>query len=223
MTAIGLPPLGRFFMILGTMTLFGLMISATYLYADKDRIPLQSYALTLVIMPAIVSVIIIMVGSNFASALSLGGAFAVLRFRSAASDPKDIVYILFCMAIGLTGGLGLLLYAFSLTVCICVVMFLLQRIHFAAPKQTHRVLKIMIPEDFNYHHAFDDIFKKYTSKVIHEKIRTTDLGSLIELTFELTLTDEVNEKDFIDEIRTRNGNLPVVLFLRVSQTVTGWY
>jgi hypothetical protein len=221
-TALGLPPVGRFILIILAMVVCGLIVSVTYLFADKERIPSQSYALTLVILAPIVTIIVMMVGNNFASALSLGGAFALIRFRSVPSDPKDIAYVLFCMAIGLTGGIGLLFYAFGVTITLCLVMIALERFRFATPRRTRKTLKITIPENFNYQNAFEDIFEKYVTDVVQKKTRTTDVGSLFEITFDLTMSNDADEKAFIDELRTRNGNLPVVLVLGESQTVPVW-
>ena len=211
--AMDLPPLGWFVLIIISELAFGLIVSLTYLYSDKSRATLRSYALTLVILPAVVTIIVMMVVSNLAAAFSLAGAFALIRFRSVASEPKDIAYILFCMAIGLTGGIGLLLYALCVTVLLCAVMFTLERLCFAPPKRAIKTLKITIPENFNYQNAFDDIFERYAGGVALKRVRTTDLGSLFELTFELNMLGGADEKAFIDELRTRNGNLQIALSL----------
>ena len=211
--AADLPPVGQFMLIISAMIAVGLVIAVTYLFTDRYGTPSQSFALTLVILPSIVTIIIMMVGNNFASALSLGGAFAIIRFRSVAGDPKDIAYVLFCMAIGLTAGMGFMLYALCVMVLFCLVMFVLSWIKFAVPKSTRKILKITIPENFNYHNVFDDILKKFSTHVVYKRVRTTDLGSLFELTFVLTMADRADEKALIDELRVHNGNLPIVLVL----------
>jgi hypothetical protein len=218
-TALSLPSIGQFILILLSTVVFGFIVSVTYLFSDKHRTPLRSQALTLVIMPTIVTVIVMMVGSNLAAALSLGGAFAIIRFRSVASEPKDIAYILFCMAIGLTSGTGLMLYALCVTIALCLVMFVLERLRFAVLKRTFKTLKITIPENFNYQNAFDDIFQRYATDVVQKRVRTTDLGSLFEITFDVTMQNDVDEKAFIDELRARNGNLQVILVLGESNAM----
>ena len=213
-----LPPIGRFTLILITVSLYGLIVSMTYLFTHRENLHSRGYALTLVVLPPIVTIIIMMVGNNFASALSLGGAFAIIRFRSVASDPKDIVYVLFCMAIGLTGGVGLLLYALFVTIILCLVMVLLQRFKYAVSRKSSKTLRISIPENFNYQSAFDDILQRYATSYTHRRTRTTDLGSLFEITFDLIVPDDIDEKTMIDELRARNGNLPIVLVIGQSQS-----
>jgi len=215
---MGLPPVEQFILILLTVAAFGLLVSITYLLTEKNRVPSQSLALTFVILPAVACTIIMMVGNNFASALSLGGAFAIIRFRSAPGEPKDISYVLTCMAIGLTAGRGFMLYALGVTILFCLVMTAMFLLKFAVPKRTDKMLKITIPEDFNYQGTFDGILIKYATNIIQQKVRTTDLGSLFEITFNLTIQKGTDEKAMIDEIRTLNGNLPVVLILRPQLT-----
>jgi len=210
-----LPSVGQFMLILLAQVAFGIMVSLTYIFTSsrRERQPSQSFAVTLVLLPAIVTVVIMMVGSNFASALSLGGAFTIIRFRSVPGDPKDILYVLFCMAIGLTAGMFYLLYAVMVTLLFCVVTILLHIFRFSVPSRSRHILRITIPEDFNYQGVFEDILKKYSLTFSTRRVRTTDLGSLYEVSFTLTMPDGVNEKSMIDEIRTLNGNLPVVLMV----------
>ena len=212
-TADVLPPLGTFVMMLLVMFFMGIIISFTYMKTDKNAAPSQSFALTLSILPVIVTIIIMLVGSNVARAFSLGGAFAIIRFRSVASEPKDISFVLFCMAIGLAGGMGFILYSLLITIVLCIIMFVLHFIKYAVPKKTRKILKITIPEDFNYQNAFDDILARYASHTVMSKVKTTDLGSLFELSYAITMPDSVNEKAMLDELRTRNGNLPITLIL----------
>ena len=211
--ASDLPPLNQFLLIILSAVVFGFLVSITYMLTEKNGTPSQSFALTLVILPAIVTIIIMMVGNNFAKALSLGGAFAIIRFRSEPGDTKDISFVLFCMAIGLTAGMGFMLYALCVTLTFCIVMSLLYFLRFAVPKRTRKILKITIPENFNYHNAFDHILEKYATNIVHTRVRTTDLGSLYELAFALTMSDRTDEKAMIDELRTLNGNLPIILVL----------
>jgi len=217
-----LPSVSQVIFILITLSAYGLIVSLTYLMSEKERSPSRGYALTLVIIPPTVTIIIIMVGANLASALTLGGALAIIRFRSVPSDPKDIAYVLFCTAIGLTGGRGLLLYALCITLVLCLVMILLTRLRYASPRNMEKTLKITMPENFNYKHAFDDVFKKYLLNASQKRIRTTDLGSLFEVTYKVNMPDSVDEKAFIDELRTLNGNLPIILTVADTPNIPYW-
>lgn len=191
--------------------ILGLLISITYMKTTKGT--KQSLMLSLTFLPITISLIIMIIGSNIASALSLGGAFAIIRFRSDPGDPKDISFILFTMASGLACGMGLYLYSVIFTVLLCLIMFLLFFTGFGLSETMPMLLKITIPEDLDYQGVFDDILTKSSDSYILTKVRTTDLGSLFELSYKLTLKNGVNQKKFIDELRCRNGNLNIILSL----------
>lgn len=198
---------------LGTAVILGIIISLVYIKTHKTKTPSQNFVLTLIMLPAVVTVIILLVGSDVARAFSLAGAFSIIRFRSAPGDAKDITYVLFIMAVGLATGMGYLLYAAIITAALCAVMIILEIAGFGRPKGTEKMLKITIPENLDYQNAFDGIVEKYTLSSKLQKIRTADLGSLYELVYIVTTKNGVSEKDFIDELRCRNGNLNITLVM----------
>ncbi|HHV28902.1 DUF4956 domain-containing protein [Acetivibrio mesophilus] len=189
----------------------GIMISVTYIKTHVRGYYSQNFSLTLILIPSVIAVIILLVGSNVARAFSLAGAFSIARFRSTAGDPKDISYVFFSMAAGLACGVGLFGYAALFTILLCAFIVILCKIDFGAKKTCSKILKIIIPENMNYQGAFDDILKKYTTNYQLYKIKTTDLGTLFELVYTITMNSDKNEKEFIDELRCRNGNLSIVL------------
>ncbi len=195
--------------------IFGLVISFTYMYTHKNRYH-QSFAITLTMLPIILTVIILFVGSNVARAFSLAGTLSIIRFRSAPGDPEDIGYIFFDIAAGLACGVGLYVYGAVFVLILCLFMLVISKINFAKPKTTAKTLKITIPENLDFEGVFDEILKKYTSSYSLAKIKTTDLGSLYELTYSININQDANEKEFIDELRCRNGNLNIILSLAAS-------
>lgn len=162
-------------------------------------------------LSAVVAVVIMMVGNSAARALSMAGAFTLIRFRSAPGDPKDILYIFLSMAMGLTSGLGYVAYAGLLTVLVCLVLIVLAKTGFGQRKNHIKSLRITIPEDMDYTGVFEEVFARYTKSYTFEKVKTTDLGSLFELTYTVVMKEGVNEKAMIDELRCRNFNLSIIL------------
>ncbi len=152
-----------------------------------------------------------LIGNNIANAISLGGVFALVRFRSAPGTSKDIVNVYFAMATGLACGLGFVKYALFFGVAIGVIYFILIRTGYAVKRTEEKQLRITIPENLNYQGTFDDLFEEYTTSSRLDKVKTTNLGTLYELTYTVHMKTEVNEKMFIDSIRCRNGNLNIVL------------
>jgi hypothetical protein len=171
----------------------------------------QNFSLTLVLVPTVIAIIILLIGSNVARAFSLAGAFSIIKFRSAPGDPKDIAYVLFTMAAGLASGVGFYGYAVLFTVALCLLMVILHLMDFGARKTSQKLLKITIPEDLDYEGAFDEIFEQFTTGYDLRKIRTTDLGSLYELVYTVIMDNKVSQKQFLDALRCRNGNLNITL------------
>ena len=189
---------------------FGAAIAFTYYKTQEDNYQ-RSMAVTLLMLPIILSVIILFIGSNIARAFSLAGTLSIIRFRSAPGDPKDIGFIFFDIAAGLACGVGLFGYGAIFVAILCVIMILAEKFKFFEKKQVQKVLKITIPENLNYQGAFDEILKKYTKKYSLTRIKTTDLGSLFELNYSVIMLHDEDEQEFINELRCRNGNLNIIL------------
>lgn len=164
-------------------------------------------------LPMIIAIVIMLVGSNIARAFSLAGAFSLVRFRSAPGDPKDIAYVFFAMAVGLACGAGYLAYGAMFTLILCIFMIILNRMDFGSKKTQEKQLRITIPENLDYQGAFDDLLEQYTQKYTLTRVKTADLGTLYELSYVICAKNDINEKEFIDALRCRNGNLNIILTL----------
>ncbi len=195
----------------GTAIILGLIIGIVYMYLCKKEGYGKNFIIGLVILPVIVSVVILLIGSNVARAFSMAGAFALVRFRSAPGNAKDIAIVFFAMASGLACGLGYVLFAAVFVVVILLLLVLLNFIHFADHSSENRQLKITIPENLNFNHVFDDLLEKYTTKSQLIKVKTTNMGTMYELTYQVYMKKDVNEKAFMDELRMRNGNFNIIL------------
>ncbi|WP_440114424.1 DUF4956 domain-containing protein [Paenibacillus sp. QZ-Y1] len=195
---------------IGLAIILGVIISLTYMKTNQSTYS-QSFTLTTVILPVIVAIIILLIGSNIARAFSLAGAFSIIRFRSAPGDPKDIAYVLFTMASGLACGVGAFGYAVLFTIILCILMFVLSHFNFGRKKAQQKMLKVTIPENLSYEEALNEVFHTFNVPFDLKKIRTTELGSLYELVYNVTIHENVSQKEFLDAIRTRNGNLDISL------------
>ncbi len=196
--------------------LLGLIICWSYRKGHQSGTPSNNFSLTLILLPAVVAAIIILVGTNIASAFSLAGAFSIIRFRSAPGDPKDILYVLLTMAVGLASGMGFLAYAVIIALLLSSIMLILQISPLSKERDQAKLLKITIPENVDYETAFKDIMEKYTSRHSLMRVATTDLGSLYELVYEVSCKTSINEKEFIDELRCKNSNLRIMLLSKAT-------
>lgn len=192
----------------------GVVIAAVYIIITEKSRRSFSFIVSMLMLPAIVALAIILVGSNVARAFSIAGVFALVRFRSMPGESKDISLVFMAMAAGLSCGLGYVTLAFCVLVVLSVIVVVAFKVLAVCFKDTTKQLQILIPEDMNYSGAFDDIFKKYTKTASLDRVRTTNMGTLFELTYQVQMRQGADEKTFIDEIRCRNGNLKITLCVR---------
>lgn len=169
----------------------------------------KSFVISLVMLPALIGVIIMMVNGNLGTSVAVLGAFSLVRFRSVPGSSKEITSIVFAMAVGLATGMGYVTFAGLITVLVSLVLFLLSRTPFGETRSA-RELRVLISEDLDYTAVFEDIFAQYTRTHQLNKIKTTNLGSMFDLYYHITLKDPAQEKALIDALRCRNGNLTIV-------------
>ena len=188
--------------------ILGTGIALIYMIKNKYT---KSFVMTLALLPAIVQIVIMMVNGNIGAGVAVAGAFSLVRFRSVPGSAKDIVSIFFAMAIGLATGMGYLFYAFLFLVVIGAAQVLLVNSQFGEGKQDMRVLRITIPETLDYEGLFDDLFAEYADSAELDRVKTTNMGSLYELSYTLVLKSPNIPKAFLDALRCRNGNLNIIL------------
>ena len=190
-----------------TSIVLGLLISMVYKYTSKAS---KNFLVTVAILPILVQTVIMMVNGNLGTSIAVMGAFSLVRFRSMPGNAKEILIIFFAMTIGLATGMGSIGYAIIITIIGCILLLVFNNISLFGKDNREKKLKILIPENLDYEDVFDDIFKKYLKKVDLESVKTVNMGSMFELHYSVVLKD-VKEKDFIDELRIRNGNLKIAL------------
>ena len=195
--------------VLISSAILGLIIAAGYMFVTKNEGFSPYFVTALIILPAVISVIIMMIGSNIAKAFSLGGVFALIRFRSEPGNPRDITYICITMAAGLACGTGYIGYGLIFVLFVMVLLLIINAVGLGSSSKNRHMLKITVPEDFDFENVFDDVFEKYTENHKLDKIKTADFGSLYQLQYGVKLKKGVNSKDFLDEIRVLNANLNV--------------
>ena len=200
---------GDFLLCLGVSLLLGLIMAAAYMWRNEHT---KSFLVTLALLPAVVCVVIMMVNGNIGAGVAVAGAFSLVRFRSAPGSAKEIVTIFLAMGAGLIAGMGYLGFAALFTIIMCVMFLIYNAVAGNAKSEAiNKTVKITIPEDLDYTGTFDDIFTEYTKKNELVKVKTTNMGSMFRLTYNVTLKDATQEKQMIDRIRERNGNLEIMV------------
>ncbi len=199
-----------FLLCLGVSLIIGLFIAGMYMYRTRYT---KGFVGTLALLPAVVCVVIMMVNGNVGTGVAVAGAFSLVRFRSAPGTAKEIGAIFLAMGAGLICGMGYLAYALLFSALLSGVSVLYTRAEFGSGKKTalYKTLHITIPEDLDYTGVFDGLLKEYTSEYELTQVKTTNMGSLFRLTYNLTLRDEYIEKELIDKLRCRNGNLEITV------------
>jgi hypothetical protein len=212
--------LGNLLLILAAGIILGLALAGVCLYTHREGGCDRSFLATLVLLPPVMAVVILLVKSDIAKALSLAGVFTLVRFRATMTNTKDVAYIFVTLAIGLASGLGYLGYAAAITAVFALVLIVMNATGFDREKDSHCRLKVVIPESLNYTNAFDKIFRRYALSTHLHKVKTTEFGTLFELTYSVDLRPDADRKAFIDELRAKNGNLTIQLTSAYEASVT---
>ena len=195
-----------FSMLMGLIA--GIGIAAGYVFANNGKKYSKNFVITVLLLPVIMAIIIPFIATDLKKTLSLAGVFALVRFRSIPGDSKDILYTFFAAAAGLVIGLGSYFVGFVMVVLVSAIFILMAKCWKVADKQ---ILKITIPEDMNYKDVFDDLFQKYLEKWGVKNVKTSNMGTLFTISYWVQPKKDCDTKVFIDELRTRNGNLNIIL------------
>lgn len=206
-----------FLLCIGASLALGLIMAFAYMYRTRYT---KSFVVTLAVLPAVVCVVIMMVNGNIGAGVAVAGAFSLVRFRSAPGTAKEICALFLAMGAGLIAGMGYLGFACLFTVIMCGAFMLFNLFDFGTKKNAakYKTLNVTIPEDLNYSDVFDDIFSEYTSAYELERVKTTNMGSMFRLTYSISLSDPKKEKEMIDKIRCRNGNLEISVSQQENST-----
>jgi hypothetical protein len=169
----------------------------------------KGFVITVALLPVIVQMVILLVNGNLGTGIAVMGAFSLIRFRSVPGSAKEISTLFMAMAVGLATGTGYITAAAIFVIVVGATLILYNVTSFGEPKQKEKELKITIPEGINYMEVFEDLFWEYTSKAELVRAKTASMGSLYKLHYQIVLKDPKKEKQFIDELRCRNGNLEI--------------
>lgn len=118
---------------------------------------------------------------------ALLSALLILKIRSEQRTPEVLAYYLFLIGLALLTGLGYLLYGFILFAIIMLILILIHVLKFPRISKRRLTLKVTIPEDLNYEHVFDDIFSKYCEQNQLVRVKSSGLGTLFILRYEIIL------------------------------------
>lgn len=199
-----------FLLCLAASLALGLAMAFAYMFRTRYT---KSFVMTLALLPSVVCVVIMMVNGNIGTGVAVAGAFSLVRFRSAPGTAKEICMLFLAMGAGLIAGMGYLGFAALFTLVMCLFTLLYNSLDFGAKKNAaaYKSFKITIPEDLDYSDAFTELFAEYTSRCELVKVKTTNMGSLFRLTYDVVLKDPSKEKELIDKLRMRNGNLEITV------------
>ena len=209
--------LGDFLLCVVCALAVGLLLAACYMYRTRYT---KSFVATLALLPSVVCVVIMMVNGNVGAGVAVAGAFSLVRFRSVPGTAKEIGAIFPAMGTGIIVGMGYLGYAILCAAVLGGASALYSRLDFGCTKKSalQKTLQITIPEDLDYTGVFDDILRQYASEYELVQVKTTHMGSLFRLTYHMTLRAANQEKQLLDELRCRNGNLEISVSKQATET-----
>jgi uncharacterized membrane protein YhiD involved in acid resistance len=204
-------------MILCTIVSLFLGLIVAFIHMKTSSKYNKNFIVTLVLLPIIVQLVIMVVNGNIGAGVAVAGAFSLVRFRSIPGTSRDITSVFMAMAIGLVTGMGFLFYGIIFVIIVGIVNLILANTKFGESKEETRILKITIPESLDYEGIFKDIFEEHLIKSELDRIKTTNMGSLFELSYTVIPKNLTETKKFLDDIRIRNGNLQVSLSRDMTQ------
>ncbi|MBQ7599538.1 MAG: DUF4956 domain-containing protein [Clostridia bacterium] len=207
----------QFFIMAGLSIVSGVIYSWLMSLRIKSN---KRFFLVTSLIPFIVSAVITFVNGNIGAGVAIGGAFSLIRFRSAQGTAEEIVSILIAMGSGIAFGMGYVGYGVVILLGLGVIFLLFSFLHVFEHKSLagEQLLKITIPESLEYNGAFDEIFSHYLKKYESVGVKTTGMGSMFRLSYKITMKDPAEEKAFIDELRTKNGNLEISILPYTEET-----
>ncbi len=199
-----------FLLCVGCALVIGLILSLGCRYQGRYT---KSFLVTLALLPTVVCVVIMMVNGSVGAGVAVAGAFSLVRFRSAPGTGREITMLFLAMGAGLISGMGYLAIALLFTFIMTAMNIVFNKFLFGENEKAarYRTLSIMIPENLDYSGVFDEILGQFASEYTLTRVKTTNMGSLFRLTYDLTLRENVSEKELIDQLRCRNGNLEIML------------
>ena len=193
---------------IGVSLLLGLVIANVYQFKTVYS---KSFVMSLALLPTLIAIVIFLVNGSLGAGVAVMGAFSLIRFRSAPGGAKELVSIFLVMTIGIAIGMGCLVFATVFTLIMSLVILLLEVVNFGQMKHSMRQLTVVIPESLDYESIFDDIFNKAANHVELANVKTSDMGSLFKIKYIIQLNGQMTEKELIDALRTRNGNLEIAI------------
>lgn len=200
-----------FIICIGVSILIGIFLAFMYAFRTKYT---KSFVITLAMLPAVVCTVIMMVNGNIGAGVAVAGTFSLVRFRSVPGSARDIGSIFMAMASGLIAGMGYLGFAILFALIMGIALMVFTNVPFEMGKKRDAIdktLKITIPEDLDYYSVFDDTFEQYTTEHSLVSSKTTNMGSMFKLIYNISLKDPSKEKEFVDALRCQNGNLEIAI------------
>ncbi len=200
----------QFFIMAAAAILTGFLYAWLMSFRIRSK---KRFFIVVAIVPFIVAAVITFVNGNIGAGVAIGGAFSLIRFRSAQGSADEIAAILIAMGSGIAFGMGYVGYGIVILLCMAVLFLLLSVLPIFEHKSMteDRLLRITIPESLEYSGAFDDTFAHYLKNWENAGVKTTGMGSMFRLSFKVQMKDPAEEKAFIDELRTKNGNLEIAV------------
>ena len=197
-----------FLLCIACSLVIGIILAASYMFRTRYT---KSFVVTIATLPAVVCVVIMMVNGNIGAGVAVAGAFSLVRFRSVPGTAKEIGMLFLAMGAGLIAGMGYLGFALLFTVILAAVNLLYNALNLGAKRNAakYKSFRITIPEDLDYTGVFEEVFREYTTACELTRVKSTNMGSMFRLTYDVVLRDPTKEKELIDQLRCRNGNLEI--------------
>lgn len=178
----------------------------------------QSFVQNLVMMGMIVSLIMLVVGSNIARAFALVGALSIIRFRNAIKETRDVGFIFFAMAIGMSTGTRFYSLAAVATFVIGGAILLMDRFDWYKLDVQSQVVKVQVPAGEDYTPRLDEAFAHHTSRAELVSLESIRGGALTELLYAVQLNKGTSPTTLIGVLQELTGGQKVTVLTGYDRT-----
>ena len=207
---------------MGLTIIFGFGLALLYKFFKKKKGYETDLPISLILMPIGVGAIVMVsrvIGLESTTArttlgFSFAGILCITRFRSTQKDATDLIFISLSIILGFLSGFGYVFYAAILAIVSAIIIVIVNVTNFSLPSKKEMTLKVVVPESLNFDNLFDDTLNTYATSWELRRVKSTDFGTMFELTYNILLKDLSKQKELLDEIRQRNGNLLVQISVR---------
>jgi hypothetical protein len=189
------------------------VIAAIYVWTFRGMSYSRSFVITIGIGGTIACTLMLAINNSIAAGLGIAGSLAIVRFRTALRDPRDMVFIFASLAAGIASGLRIHLAAVLGTAMFCLGIFLLTVSEFGSQRKFDGLLRFQLPLSTD-ETVVAPILRRHTRYFALVSIREAGQGEVMERAYQVQLSEQGRQNELIQALEAIQGVQGVSLLLQ---------